>query len=688
MALIPQPAVNPNLPLDTTEVKQAIATGQWSDDEVLKIIVQDSIRAENFEQTKQWVAMWPTASALYQSPYMARYWEGTQTERANVPFFTVATMVRSLVPQIINGLFYEDPPFMFRPRPRTSQNAARAAAAVLAYELEDIGFRRELELGCNNAVLFGTSIWKWGWECFKTERKRYVRKSAPVTIPSAVPGGKPVETYPLDEEIEEEVEEVWVDRPIFEHITNLRHVLVDPGLLVPDIRKAKYIVHRMYVTFKDLQKLRERPGFNIPTDDVIIQWFLPPKEEAVAAPSEVTVRNPLWDLRAEPRYVETTIDPMSQPLELLERWDGEHYQVALQKKLVICNDKNPYGVIPFLSVNWWDVPEAFWGMGLGKTVGYEQRLQQGVTNAWLDGIALNLNGIYVRVKGKGPPTQSIRVSPGKVLEVDEKDTFSPLDRLPAVPEAGMALQNSEARAERVSGANELTVQGALGQGRSSITRTKTGVDALQSGSGTRIQEFVDKIADAVIIPFLKAAHEMNAALMPMQTLKSILTDELQLDYAADPIEILNARLRFSISAGSRLQAKRTMAQALPLLTNTLFQPQVIQALAIEGKKLNIDELLKMWWEVSDWRNFRDVVVKMTPQDQQRWMQAQAGGKAAAQVKGKMALQQQQYLQKKDLIDQTDYGRAGRDVIRAALKGTEAPLAEQGQPGGEGFGSQP
>lgn len=689
MALIPQPAANPNLPLDHNEVKKAVATGDWSDEEVLKIVVQDAIRAENYESTKQWVLMWPTASALYQSPYTARYWEGTQTERANVPFFTVATMVRSLVPQIINGLFYEDPPFMFQPRPRTSQNAARATAAVLAFQLDDIGFRRELELGCNNAVLFGTSIWKWGWECFETERKRYVRKTAPVVVPSAVPGGKPVETYPEDEEIEEQIEEVWVDRPTFEHIPNLRHVLVDPGLMVPDIRKAKYVEHRMYVTFQDLKKLRERPGFVIPSDETIISWFLPPREEAAAAPSENTIRNPLWDARAEPRYLDTTIDPMQQPLELLERWDNEHYWVVLQKKMVICNDKNPYGVIPFLSVNWWDVPEAFWGMGLGKTVGYEQRLQQGITSAWLDGVSLNLNGIYVRVKGKGPPTQSIRVSPGKVLEVDEKDTFTPLDRLPAVPEAGMALQNSEARAERVSGANELTVQGSLGQGRSSITRTKTGVDALQSGSGTRIQEFVDKIADSVIVPFLKAAHEMNASLMPMQTLRSILTDELGLDYAVDPMEIKNARLKFNITAGARLQAKRTMAQALPLLTQMILQPQVMQALAIEGKKINIDELLKMWWEVSDWRNFKEIIGKMTPDDQKRWMMSQAGGKGAQQIQGKMQLQNQKFQQEQQLRSDDNFGRAGRDVIRAALKGTEAPLAETGTPGGgQAFGTQP
>src|SRR5208282_5430942 len=117
-------------------------------------------------------------------------------------------------------------------------------------------------------------------------------------------------------------------------------------------------------------------------------------------------------------------------------------------KLVICNDKNPYGKIPYLSVNWWDIPEAFWGMGLAKTIGSEQRLQQGVTNAWLDGVSLNLNGVYIRVEGKSQaPSQSIRMSPGKIVNVQEKDSSYPLERLPAVPEAAQALMLSQARSE-------------------------------------------------------------------------------------------------------------------------------------------------------------------------------------------------------------------------------------------------
>src|SRR5207245_1886797 len=133
-------------------------TGVWDDAVALKLVTQDAIRAENFEAAKQWVMQWPTAVVLYQSPFAARYWEGTQTERANMPFFTVAKAVNALVPPILKGLFYDDPPFMIQERPGTKAQAARAIGAVLTYQLEDINFREELRLVVTNALLFVTSI--------------------------------------------------------------------------------------------------------------------------------------------------------------------------------------------------------------------------------------------------------------------------------------------------------------------------------------------------------------------------------------------------------------------------------------------------------------------------------------------------------------------------------------------------
>jgi hypothetical protein len=694
VALLDKPAVDVQRPIDPEAALHALHTGLWEDSSALQMVVQDTIRAENYEGSKQWVMQWPTAATLYQSPYSARYWEGTQTERANVPFFTVATATNSLVPQILNGLFYENPPFMIQQRPGTSAQASRAVGHLLAYQLEDIGFREELRLGVTNTILFGTGIWKWGWETFTRERKIYRRKTQPLTIPSPIAGTPDVQISDEEEDLEEESIEEYVDRPVFEHIVNLRHVLVDPGLNVPDIRKAKYVIHRQYLSWNQLDRLRDRPGFNIPSREDLLMLFFPPKEEAKSAISEISIRNPLWDARSEARFEDTTVDPFNQPLEVLERWDEKQYIVVLQQKLVICNDDNPYGVIPFLSVGWWDVPEAFWSMGLAKTIGSEQRLQQGVTNLWIDNAALNLNGVYVRVRGKSVPTQSIRISPGKIVEVDNKDDFKVMDRLPAVPEAAEHLSLSQQRAEQVSGANEMSSQGVAGaSGHSNAARSAAGISMLTSGAGNRTSDFVEKLASQVIIPFLYAAHELNRALMPVSTIRYILGEELEDEYMkanGDVIELLNARVKFSILAAAKMQARKNMSQALPILVQFLTNEQTTQQLAVAGYRVDVVEIMRMFFEVSDWKNFNDVVVKMTPEEKQRFMQMQPGAQAQARQQQMLQAQSGQIQQKHqnamELVDNENMNRAGREVLRHALETEETPEAVGGEPGTQGFGS--
>lgn len=670
------------LPITPAQAKAYIANGIWGDDPALALVVQDAQRAENYEMSKAFVLGWSNASTLYQSPSSTRYWPGTQVEAASIPFFTVATAVNSLTPQIVNGLFSDNPPFMIQQRPGTSSKAARAIGALLAYQLEDINFKEEIRLGTNNNVLFGTQIYKWGWEKFTKERKIYKRPNPVVTLPSTIPGMP--DTQISDDEIEEEIIEEVTDRPTFEHIVNLRHVLVDPGLNVPDIRKAKYVIHRMYMTWKDLDKLRDRPGFEIPSQAKLLELFLPPLEPVESATTETGGTNSLWDAKAEPRYQSTTINPFDEPLEILERWDGENYIVALQKKLIICNVKNPYGKIPFLSVGWWDVPEAFWGLGIGRTIGSEQRLQQGITNIWLDQASLNLNGVYVRVKGKSVPTQNIRIAPGKIIEVDDKDGFKPLDRTPAVPEAQQHLVLSQGRAEQVSGANEAASQGLAGDtGHSNLARSAAGANLIAAGSGNRISDFIEKLCSQVVVPFLYEVYEMDRAMLPVSQLRYILNDELEHEFlkdGGDVIELLNARVKFSILAASKMQVRRNMAQALPILTQFLTNQQTENQLAIQGLKIDLSEIIKMQFQVADWANYNDVVVPMTQPDQQRWQQMQQGQQQAkAQTQAQLEDQKFQHQQK--LADEENTARAARDVLREQFKagatGRDIPGAATG-----------
>jgi hypothetical protein len=687
--ILPEPVLNPYEAIKPEEAKAFLSAQVWEDDPGLRLVLQDTMRAEQEANRRAFVTSWESSRDLYSSLYSPNYWPGTQIEAASVNFFTVATAVNGINPQILAGLFYENPPFIAQERPGTTAQCARATSALLAFQLDDINFREELRLGVMNFLLFGTAMFQEGWEKFTRERKVLKRKSPAVVIKSTIPGAP--DTSITDDELEEEVTEEVVDRPTFEHIVNLREVLVDPGLNVPDVRKAKYVIRRRYMTFDDIDKLRERDGYTIPSREKLLELFLPPQEPVEANVSEDGGRNPLWDARAEPRWEETTADPFQKPLEVLERWDNKTYIVVVQKKLVIYNDTNIYGRIPFLSIGWWDVPGAFWSMGLGRTIGTEQRLQTGTTNLLLNQANMKLNAPLVRVRGKSIPTQSVRISPSKMIEVDNKDDLAVLKFGDPVVEAQQILMASQGRVDSVSGNSPMSGQGIAGSsGHSNIARSSAGAQGLLQGASNVISEAVDKLANQVIVPFLYDMQEMNYTMLPLSQLDYIMSQELKHEYltqGGDLVDILNAKVKFSILAGSKMQTRRNMAQGLPMLTQFLSNPAIVEQLSIEGKKVDVNEVVRMWFESSDWKNLNDVIVPMTQQDMQRHQQQSMGGLNQQKFQQQQALIAQKAAAKEQADDANNIAQAARHALRVGFEKVTEPNELTGEASAStGFGS--
>ena len=683
MQISPAPA-DVHQAITKEEAQSFLREGSWAeeDDAPLKLVIQDAERAESAEANKNWVLAWTASQYLYESRYELRRWPGTQVEASSLNFFEVASAVNGVVPQVMNGLFYENPPFMIQERPGTTSQAARAVGALNAYQLEDINFREEIRLGVFNALLFGTAMWQFGWEKFTRERKIVKRKNPTAVIPSQIPGVPDVQLVD-DENLEFEIVEEVIDRPTFEHVVNLREILVDPGLRVPDIRKAKYIVRRRYMTFSDLAKLRDRPGYDLPPKEEVLSWFMPPAEIADAAPIEMGGRTTMGDPRSEPRWETTTVDPLQQQLEVLERWDDNTYIVVLQKKKVIFNDKNPYGKIPFYSVGWWDIPDAFWSIGYGRSVGGFQRLVQGMANLLVDNANLNLNQPYTRLRGKNVMTQNERILPGRVIQVDDPNEFKPLERTQPVPEAQALMGVAFSKIEQISGANQITSVGqAGGAGHSNLARSAQGASMLGQGAMNMLGEFVDKLVNQVFVPFLYDMQELNKAELNPSQLKYILSDELQHEYVkngGDTLDLLNARIKYSVLAGSKMQNLKSMAQGLPMMTQFLGNPEIVQGLAVEKKKVNVDELVRMWFEVSRWPNLNDVIVDMTPEDVQRLQQQSQGGAIQQKAQTQSQLLQQKFQQQQQLADNENIARAARDVLREGFKKAVEPEELTGQP---------
>lgn len=660
MALVPKSG-NPDAPVKAEDVP---ISQEWGEEEALRLVTQDAASADAFLSQKMWPLRWREIDILYQSPRAISTWEGTTVTEANVNSFLIAKHVNSIVPQCVNGLFYDDPPFVLRPRPGTDEDIVRAKTAVFSEQLDEMRFQEQVEEGWLYTVLFGTAIYKWGWLSCKKQEKRYVRKASPVKVDGPLGQQITVHTKEADEFEVEDIEKD-VSRPHFEHV-DFRNVLVDPGCRKPDIRTAKWVIHRMYLTYNDLDALRDVEGWDIPSQETLRSFFETPKEQAkLPNQLETTLSGSTPVAHAKPRYEKTTEDPYEQPLEVLERWDGEKVIAVLQGKLVIRNEANPFGELPFYSSHWWRIPDSFYSLGVGHLVGQDQRVQQGLRNSALNILGLAVQPTYLRSRGANVPTQQIRQRRGGIIDVDgDVDKAFKILEVPQVPpEVWAALQNSVNESEQL-GADQLLNQGSTQGPRSSMGRTSGGANILAQANSSKIQGPVERFCQNVFEPWLYQMDELNRERLPMTTLRNILGDQLGPSFEVDEEKFLNAKVEYEVLAGAHLAARRGMAQALPTFMAWLTNGELIQLLASMGWTVDFKELVAMLFEVSEWRNTRDVIRKMTPEEQQARSQQ---NQEAAKLQSQMMLQKQKGDQQSALSTQKNDEKASMEVLRIGLE---------------------
>lgn len=680
-----------------------VSPEEVKNEQALQLVVQDAKRSEAYNTHNYWSLRWREAQGLYQSPPSIQMWEGTTVPKSNVNRFVVAETVNSIHPQIMNGLFYESPAFVIRPRPNITQNTTRAITELLAIELQLMNVRQEVDWGIHSALLFGTGIWKWGFKSETKKQTKYIPVGNPVKVPSAVPGQPETEIETEDSmTFKKVVEDKEIHLPTFES-KDIRYVLVDSGWRVPDIRKARQVTDQMYLTYRDLVKLADeeyvdtdengkqtlKKTYDLPDEATIRSWFEPPVEQPVMPGSTIaqSYQGTTLITQAEPPYKKTTEDPLNEPLEVLERWDNDKVITVLNRKKVIRNQPNEFGVIPFLSVNWWNIHDTGWGLGLGRVIGVEQRVQAGLINACLDLASLIVNPMFVRARGANIQEQQIRQRIGGIITVDGEPSkaFEMLQQ-PTIP--GEVIQQiglSQSRVEMTSGASAGVTMGA-NTGKAGIGRNATGASAMINATMTRIGGFTEMFVKQVYEPLLYQIHELNKDKMPIGYIREVLGEKLGPEFKFSASDFLNAPAEFEVLAGSHLAAKAQMAQSLFMMIQ-LFesQPLMDQLAKVANKKIDVSELFRMVCDVSGWKNTYDIIKDMTPDEVQR---QQAQNPAMMKVQGQMAVNNQKFGQQQQLIDQENEARVVRDILRhiaekssepEALLGAEAPT--------EGMGSQ-
>ena len=639
-----------------------------AEDEIVKSLVnKDLNRGEYYLLAKGMTVEWDADDRLYLFRVPQGFWEGSSVPRASLGVPLIYEHIESLMPQIMSALFADDPCFDIIARPRTPQEAARANKEIIGYELDQMGFREQTRLCIKEALVYGTGFMKLGW---KTYNKRIRVKGRKGNAKVEMVNNLPTKRFAKgDQKFVDKWKTITVSEPTCERV-HVRYIVPDPKLRCPDVRKSDFLIHKEYMGVEELeQTFRKVPGNKLPDTETLKSYFNPPKEaperSLLEGRSTTSVMNTgissldlNMEFKAMPRYQESTSDPNKQQLEVVEYWTKDKHYVLLNRKLVIINESNTFGEIPFRSICFTDVLDSLYGIGISRLLKGEQRLQQGVINGRLDDLSLRLSGNFIRKRGANTPAQQLRLRPGGIIDTDDEDGIKMIEYPPAITDAFTEVEASDSRAQRRTGANEMITQGGQ-QGPSSITRTATGMNALSAGVGARIGYLIDFISDLLFVPTLEFLQESNSKWLDDETLDRILTDELKEAYNGDPLDILNCKIKFKMLASAKAKTRQATAQVMTPFLQMVQIPAVIEDMQLQKKKVDWTEVVQSMLDAAEIAGDQRWIQPLTKEEE-------AAIKQKQEFAQQMATKQMDHQHRMEEIAQKGIAQSGHTVVKGLV----------------------
>jgi hypothetical protein len=626
-----------------TKEEVRASDARWSDEVALGVVVADVSSTLAYYQSKGLVPLGiENADDLVRGYVRPRQWPDGKP-RANLSMHVTLQAIEKLIPALYMSLFAQGKrrPFIIEPVGKTKPEAARANASLLAYGIKESKLKEEMRVSLKTALTYGFTIGGWGWESKKIRKKVYAKNADGKMVGKL----KPVE----------------IELPKFEAL-DLKLIGVDPGLKRQDVQHgAKFIYRQYYTDGYGLEDLRLNPSYkDIPEQSDVALYLAGGASQGVTqeptTDSLAESKRAVWrEMQAKLENEASSKDPMTQPLEIIEYWTEDRVVVILQRKLVIRNEENEFGRLPFQSCAFIDVLGSAWGFGVAKLLAGEQRLQQGVVNNWIDSLALVLNPVYQLLKGVGPGTQSIPVSPGKVIT--ESGELKPLITPDVTKPAMEAIATSDQRANDKIGAN-----GGSNMPNAAM-RTAEGVNAFAGDIIQRLQYFLEQFINLVYIPTLEAYLDMMHDHLTVEQINDILTTEEGKAYEGEIEDVYNAECRLDVVAGANMMAKFAAAQLAPMVIQLVSAGPVADQLEVAGVKFDYAEFISETLDMMGW-DLENLIVPMTQADLQRVQQ-----KNAAMIKAQtdMALQGQKHQDALSEIDAKASGQAGVATVRQVLK---------------------
>jgi hypothetical protein len=218
-------------------------------------------------------------------------------------------------------------------------------------------------------------------------------------------------------------------------------------------------------------------------------------------------------------------------------------------------------------------------------------------------------------------------------------------------------------------------------------RTAAGANNMANASATRLDGPLDNFIEQVFKPFLYVLDMLVFTYFSDAEIFKILGEEMGKDFEVSLQEFHDARIEFETLAGASLAAKRTMAQSMTIIEQVFTNAAIMENLAdINEEYIDIKQILKMWLQSTEWKDFNDLIKPLTAQMKQKRAAQQQQAQQQNKTQSQMQLNQQKGAIQANLDNSNADRRFQKDIVLSALKGSGESEADTGQPSGTGLES--
>jgi len=622
LSFVPEPPSGP----DSRRIQTA--DDKWTDDYALNIVKSDFAYAEYYRtHAHDW--RYRNASELYLAWAAQRYWEGTRVPRSSLGIYTVFEQVESMLPKIVSSIC--DPEaYNFYPMLSNQNDHAQAWRRLVVNQLNDSKYREHIRRMAKSSLIYGNGLVEFGWEDHEEEYVNFSKSRKAgryLMAPHPLAGMIPI---PMDvqDSYSRKLSKETHGRPYVKY-TSVIDSYIDPNCESTNVQDAGYHILRVYKRAEEIKAWRGKPGFNIPDDETLLNYSMAKTtaNQDVTKLSAELFRYNLWN-----PALDYSADPAQKRIEVVKYTTKDRIVICLNREHIAFNRRNRYGCINYLSMTYADVLDRWHGLAVSDVAEGEQRLQQSITNARLDELALAIHTPMIKRRGVTVPPWQLKRRPGQVIETESPE--SDIKEMPVsniTQNAMLEVDASERRVQKITGMTDLISSGTAAPGGNSALRSATGVNTSVGATQDRIKYYIENAEDNVIEPLLNQFILMDKKWLDMKRAAAWLRSDPEYQ-KLDPVEVFNCIVMAESRGAAKMAARMGFLQVFPLVGQTYLNPEFLQLMAQQQKKtINMEEFGRMLQDAINYQPRNPLIIDMPQAMIQAMQQPPPADKLNAQV---------------------------------------------------------